>query len=192
MITLYFYENIIQYKEKEEINEFIISPKAMQYGKIRNIPLFEEKIGELIKKEKWNTLFHKKELTIILPIHYEEIDKEVLNTILNNYGFNKVKYIKEINLLELKKNQTIINLHEKYFTLIKNKDNNKKCYFYPINIFGTIEESLKYLKTNSTLKERFFFFGSNEKLPQIIDKILDSNVFYYSNYKTYLISKCIP
>ena len=53
MIAIYLFENIIQYKEKEEIKEFIMPKKAMEYGKIKNIPIFEEYLGKLIKQEKW-------------------------------------------------------------------------------------------------------------------------------------------
>ena len=41
MIILYFYDNFIQYKEKEEINEIAFPEEALDYGKIRNISLFE-------------------------------------------------------------------------------------------------------------------------------------------------------
>ena len=52
MVAIYLFENIIQYKEKEEIKEFIMPKKAMEYGKIKNIPMFEEYVSKLIKQEK--------------------------------------------------------------------------------------------------------------------------------------------
>jgi len=192
MITIYLYENIIQYKEKEEIKEFIMSPKGMKEGKIKNIPIFEENIGKLIKKEKWSTLFHSKELMVILPIHYEEIDKEILTIVLNNNGIRHIKYKKENNLIEMKKNQIIINLHHTYFTLTKKEKDKIKNYYYPLNIFPSIEEALKYVIKQSSKKCRFHFIGSNERLPKIIEKIVDQNIFYYNNFKTFLITKYIP
>ena len=71
MIAIYLFENIIQYKEKEEIKEFIMPKKAMEYGKIKNIPIFEEYLGKLIKQEKWVTLFQSKPIAILLPLFYE-------------------------------------------------------------------------------------------------------------------------
>jgi len=75
----------------------------------------------------------------------------------------------------------------------KNKEKDKiKNYYYPLNIFPSIEEALKYVIKQSSKKCRFHFIGSNERLPKIIEKIVDQNIFYYNNFKTFLITKYIP
>ena len=87
MIILYFYDNFIQYKEKEEINEIAFPEEALDYGKIKNISLFETHLEKLARQKKWLTLFKAKKLILVVPIHYSECDKEVLTVILQNIGF---------------------------------------------------------------------------------------------------------
>ena len=98
MITLYLYENSIQYKDKKQIKEIEFPKEAMQYGKIKNIPIFELSLHKLIVKERWITLFKSKKVNIIIPAHYTEMDKEVLMTILNNLGITHIQYQKGRNL----------------------------------------------------------------------------------------------
>lgn len=95
MIYIYLYENIIQYMEKEEIKEYIVPKKAMAYGKIINISIFEESLDTLIKKEKWSTLLTTKKITIIEPIHYNKADEEIMTIILNNCGIKHITWQKE-------------------------------------------------------------------------------------------------
>lgn len=192
MITLYLYENTIQYIEKEEIKEYHMSKKAMSYGKIKNIPIFEENLNKLIKKEKWSNLFHAKKINIITPTHYEEIDKEVLTVVLNNNGIKEIEFIKEINLLDIKNNQIIINLHKTYLTLVKQEKGNIKNYFYPLNIFKNTEEALNYIIKKYSKKFRYIFLGSNENIPILLEKIMNNNIFYYNELRNYLILKYIP
>lgn len=192
MITIYPYENSIQYQEKTEIKEFIMSPKSMQYGKIKNIPIFEENLSKLIKQEKWVTLFKSKSIRIILPIHYEEIDKEIITVILNNLGIKNIKYIKETNLLEIKNNQIILNVHETYITMIKKSKKNTINYFYPANIFPSIEHIIKNIIKENSSKYRYIFLGSNTNIPKMIENQENNNLFYYKNYKNYYLTKYIP
>jgi len=192
MITLYFYENIIQYMEKEEIQEYKISPKAMKYGKIRNIPIFEEEFSQLVKQEKWSTLFHTKKIRIILPLHYEEIDKEILTSILNNNNIKQITFQKEINLFQLKKNQIIVNLNETYLTLIKKAKRKTEILFFPTNIFQSTENMLKHIIENNSEKSRFYFLGSNKNISKLITKINNNRLFYFQNASQHIIQKLIP
>ena len=95
MIILYFYDNFIQYKEKEEINEIAFPEEALDYGKIKNISLFETYLEKLARQKKWLTLFKAKKLILVVHIHYSEYDKEVLTVILQNIGFQNISFKKE-------------------------------------------------------------------------------------------------
>jgi len=192
MITLYLYENIIQYMEKEEIKEYIINENAMSYGKIKNIPQFEEALIELIKKEKWSTLFYSKKIRIIIPIHYEEIDKEILTTLLLNNGIKHITYKKESSLLELKNNQVILNLHQNYLTMLKKTRGKTEKLFFPTNIFQTPENMIKYIIENNSKKYRYYFIGSNKNISKIVNNLNDNRLFYYCNNHVYLMKKLIP
>ncbi len=188
MIILYPYENVIQYKINNQIKEFIMPKKAMKYGKITNIPIFEKELGTLIKKEGWVTLLKSKKITLILPLHYTELDKEIFTVLLNNNGIKTVKYKKEISLLELEKNKIFINIHETYATLVK-KEKNKIILFYPLNIFTSLDDFLSFVTKN---KKQIFIYGSNENIKENIVKKKHMNIFYYNNLKTFIITKYIP
>ena len=186
MVVIYLYENVIQYLQNKKIHEFTISKKAMQYGKIKNIPLFEKELHKLIKKEKWVTFIHSISLKIILPIHYEETDKELLTILLNNNGIKKISYLKEENLLSCQKDQMLIELHQNYFLTYKNEKINW-VKFCPLNIFQKETEAMRYLFKKEKNQTSFLFFGSNSKIPSLINKIQKKNCLYYNNYKTYLL-----
>lgn len=192
MITIYLYENIIEYKEKESIKEFIFPKEAMEYGKIKNIPIFEETLKRLIQKEKWNKLLFSKTIHIILPLHYNELDKEILTVLLNNNGIKNIRYMREIHLLDLKKNNIIINLHNTYLTLIKKEKQKTIILFYPINIFKNIQNTLDYILKNNKQNTKIFFLGSNKNIPSIVLSQKNNKLFYYKNHRNYLITKYIP
>lgn len=191
MIILYLYDNIMQFKEKEEIKEYPFPKEAMDYGKIKNIPIFETYLQKLVKKEKWNHILKPKKYFIIIPNFYTECDKEVLTVILNNIGIRNIKFIKENKLLKLKKNKVIINTHNKYLTLTQLEKNNLKSYFVPYYIFGNIEKTLDFIINNSSKKSRFYFIGNNNKFLTLMDSTT-LNLFYFYDYKTYLINQFIP
>ena len=185
MIILYPYENVIQYKEKE-IKNFVVSKGAMQYGKIKNIPIFEKELKKLIKKEHWVTLLKQKNVVLITPSHYTEMDREVFTVILNNLGIKNIKYKKESALLEKKKNTVLINLHETYATVIK-KEKVQTSLFYPLNIFSSLDSFLDFLMISPN--KRYIFYGTNENIFAKILERKQPNVFYYQNKNDYLISK---
>ncbi len=191
MILIYPYENVIQYKEKGIIKEYTVSKKAMQYGKIKNIPIFEYEIGKLIKKEHWVTLLKSKKITLILPIHYNEIDKEIFTVLLNNNGIKNIKYKKETSLLEKKNNKVIINIHKTYCNIVETKEN-ASYKFLPLNIFSSQDDFLKFLLIHYSKETQFLLYGSNEEIITIIKKKRVQNIFYYNNPKNYLITKYIP
>ncbi len=192
MIIIYLFDNVIQYKEKEEIKEFTMPKNAMKYGKIKNIPIFEKELDKLIKKEKWGILFRSKTIHIILPVHYDEIDKEILTVLFNNNGIKNIKYTKEINLFDLKKNQIIINIHSAYLTTVEKRKKNIAIYFYPFNIFDSLENTLSFIFNKYSKKIRYILLGSNENIPKIAKKSNNKQLFYYQEYKRYIVKKYIP
>jgi len=189
MVTIYLFENIIQYKEKEEIKEYSMPTNAMKYGKIINIPIFESAFNKLAKKEKWICWYKSKSMTIILPVHYEETDKEVLTVVLNNIGIKKITYKKEINILNIKNNQKILNIHENYVTTIEQKKGNKKIYFYPTNIFLNTESLISFILKNDKSKYRYYILGSKKNISKVVETINKTNIYYYKKSRTQIIEK---
>ncbi len=187
MITLYLYENVIQYKEKEKIKEIMFSKKAMAQGKIKNLSLFEKELHHWLQKERYNMrLLKPKSICIILPLHYEEIDQELLTILLNDNGLKKITYQKEQSFFSLKKNEVVINLHETYFTLLK-KEKKIITEYYPISLFKNSKMALRFAMKKENPKTCFLFLGSNKEIPTLNQKKNSQKIFYFNNYKTYLL-----
>lgn len=186
MITLYFYDNIIQYKEKEEIKEIALPEEILDYGKIKNIYLFETYMEKLAKQKKWLSLFKTKKITIILPVTYSDCDKEVLSVILQNVGFQNISYKREEESLHLRKNQIICNIHKKYLVVYK-KDTDTS--FYPYYIFLNMKNTLEYIVKKSSKKYQFILIGNH---PKIMDYAEKNKLCYYQNYQEYIIMNTIP
>jgi len=189
MVTLYFYDNIIQYKEREEIKEYILPSNAMDYGKIKNIPIFENCFKKLALQEKWLGIFQKKNITVILPNHYNEMDKEVIDAVFYNIGLKVVKYMKENKLYNLKNNQVILNIHQKYLTYISKQKNKIIVEVYPFYIFNNLNSTLNFILKNKPSKNRYFCIGNNHNIPHIVDMKNVSNLLYYRDYSEHLIKK---
>ena len=188
MITLYLYENTIQYKENNRIKEIIFPKESMIYGKIKDITLFEQNLYKFINKEKWVTFLKSKKIHIIIPGNYENIDKEVLLTTLNNLGLTHITYYEEKKFFEVQKNQIYLNIHNSYLLLIKKVNKNIRTRVYTFYIFNGFKKTLDYIIKNYK-NTNFYLFGSNEKIPKYVIKLQNRKIYYFQNYKNYIISK---
>ena len=188
MITIYLYENTIQYKENEEIKENVFPKEAMAYGKIKDINLFEQALYKFINKKKWITFLKPKKIHLIIPGNYENVDKEILLTILNNLGLTHITCYDEKTLYTINKNQIYINIHNSYLLLTKKVSKNTKTISYPFYIFNGFENTINYILKHYK-NTRFYLFGSNEQIPKYVIKTQNKKVYYYQNYKNYIISK---
>lgn len=188
MITLYFYDNIIQYKKKEEIHEFYLPKNCMKYGKVTNIPIFEQTINLFVTKHKWNSLFKTKKILLILPMNYTESDKEIITVILNNVGLKEIFYKKESNFFVLKKNDIILIIHQEYLLSIEKKKNQVISLCYPYCLFLSMENTLRYFINHHSSRYRYFLLGNNSNIPNLYKLYVDKSIFYYYNYSTYIIS----
>ena len=192
MITLYPYENSIQYKEKEEIKEINFSKKAMQYGKIKNIPIFENELKKEAQKRKWVTLFQTKKVHLILPNDYNEKEKEVFLVILENIGLRHIRCSKMNQYLEFKKNKIFLEVHKTY--LIKTYYTKKKIVseFFPYYLCSDAQSTIQHILNQHSIKHRYYLFGSNQNIPNMVKKLNNPNILYYQNCKNYILSVSSP
>lgn len=190
MIYFYPYENIIQYKTKEEIKELKLSPKAMENGRVKNIPIFQSELKKICQKNKWLTIFKSKQITLILPLDYNEKEKEVFLVILENIGFRNIKWQKE--KLNLKKNKVILEIHKTYLNKIYLKKKKIMIEKYPFYIFHNALKTIEYILANQEKKNRFYFLGSNSKIPAFITALNQKNLYYFQDYKEYIITHASP
>ena len=190
MIILFPFDNTILYKENKSIKEIELSTSAMEEGKIKNIPIFEEELRKESKKRKWITLFQSKMLQLILPMDYNEKEKEVFIVILENIGFHNIKCKKE--KIPIKKNQVFLELHKNYLNKVYLNKNQVIQEKYPYYILGNIEKTISYIISNYPFKKRFYFIGSYPHIPSLVKSLNQRNVFYYLDAKTFILKHTSP
>ena len=119
---------------------------------------------------------------------YYIILQYILLTILNNLGLTHITCYDEKTLYTINKNQIYINVHNSYLLLTKKVSKNIKTISYPFYILNGFENTINYILKHYK-NTRFYLFGSNEQIPKYVIKTQNKKVYYYQNYKNYIISK---
>lgn len=190
MITLFPFDNTIEYQENDKIEELELSTRAMEDGKIKNIPIFESELKKMVKQKKWITLIRNKPLTLLLPMDYNEKEKEVFLVILENIGFHNIKTQKV--KMEFKKNQIFLEIHKNYINKIYKKKTKIIHEKYPCYIFGSIENTISYIIKNHPGKKRFYFIGNYPNVKECVNHINQRNVYYYLDSNSFIIRHASP
>ena len=138
--------NLDEYlRDYPEIKENVFPKEAMAYGKIKDINLFEQVLYKFINKKKWITFLKPKKIHLIIPGNYENVDKEILLTVLNNLGLTHITCYDEKTLYTINKNQIYINVHNSYLLLTKKVSKNIKTISYPFYILNGFENTINYI-----------------------------------------------
>ena len=127
------------------------------------------------------------QLAQALP-NYEAIDKEIITVILNNLGIINIKYQEETTLYDIKPNQLYLNVNESYLLCTRITHKKKKTQFYPYYVLGNLSTTIEWIiKCNK--KKKIYLFGSYENIPKLVKNYNFQTIFYYNNYKNFIISK---
>lgn len=194
-IIIYLTNNkILIYKKKEkEVIECSLSKKILENGKIIHRPKFTREFLYFIKKNHLLKPFRKNKLCVIVPPNFNEVDKEIWNRIFEDTSFQEIKYIKEINLYELKKNVLWINLNDEYAYFIYQKQQQKEFKIIYSNYLGKdyIEQIKDFLKLYKNIK-KIYVIGNINQMDQICKKLEKETkkiILYYANPKEYLLKR---
>ena len=187
----YFHDNKIMYTKKGEIITYTFTLDSLLYGKIINIDIFIKEFKKFIHSEKINTILSPN-ILVIVPFNYYNTDKEILLMVLNSLGINKVEYKNELEFYPLKKNTTILNIHETYLLETININNKIKNYIYPFNIFKNMKQLLNFISSKNN-SNSYFLIGTNKDIPNFAEYFKKDSIeiHYYNNYQTYIIDKAI-
>lgn len=180
--TLYLYDNIIAYIEKEELKEQPF--KYLRCGKIIDLESFKIELEKFLVDKHWLCFFKTPKLKIIIPCHYSKVDKYLLTVSFNDLGLYPT-YFNEIDLYTLNKDDLIYNVHNTHIEIISNSS----IKTIETSIFKDTKTALDYLMKQKKKKMNAFLIGNNEIIESYVKEKLSNTIYYYEEPKKYLISR---
>ena len=180
--TLYLYDNIIAYIEKEELKEQ--SFKYLRCGKITDLENFKIELEKFLVDKHWLSFLKTPKLKIIIPCYYSKVDKYLLTVSFNDLGLYPT-YFNEIDLYTLNKDDLIYNVHNTHIEIISISS----IKTIETSIFKDTKTALDYLMKQKKKKMNAFLIGNNEIIENYVKEKLSNTIYYYEEPKKYLISR---
>lgn len=182
--TLYLYDNIIAYIEKEELKEQLF--KYLRCGKIIDLENFKIELEKFLVDKHWLCFFKTPKLKIIIPCYYSKVDKYLLTVSFNDLGLYPT-YFNEIDLYTLNDDDLIYNVHNTHIEIISSSS----IKTIETSIFKDTKTALDYLMKQKKKKMNAFLIGNNEIIENYVKEKLSNTIYYYEEPKKYLISRLI-
>lgn len=180
--TLYLYDNIIAYIEKEELKEQPF--EYLRCGKITDLENFKIELERFLVDKHWLCFFKTPKLKIIIPCHYSKVDKYLLTVSFNDLGLYPT-YFNEIDLYTLNKDDLIYNVHNTHIEIISSSS----IKTIETSIFKDTKTALDYLMKQKKKKMNAFLIGNNEIIESYVKEKISNTIYYYEEPKKYLISR---
>lgn len=180
--TLYLYDNIIAYIEKEELKEQ--SFKYLRCGKIIDLENFKIELEKFLVDKHWLSFLKTPKLKIIIPCYYSKVDKYLLTVSFNDLGLYPT-YFNEIDLYTLNDDDLIYNVHNTHIEIISSSS----IKTVELSIFKDTKTALDYLMKQKKKKMNAFLIGNNEIIENYVKEKLSNTIYYYEEPKKYLISR---
>ena len=180
--TLYLYDNIIAYIEKEELKEQLF--KYLRCGKIIDLENFKIELEKFLVDKHWLCFFKTPKLKIIIPCHYSKVDKYLLTVSFNDLGLYPTCF-NEIDLYTLNDDDLIYNVHNTHIEIISISS----IKTVELSIFKDTKTALDYLMKQKKKKMNAFLIGNNEIIESYVKEKLSNTIYYYEEPKKYLISR---
>ncbi len=180
--TLYLYDNIIAYIEKEELKEQPF--EYLRCGKITDLENFKIELEKFLVDKHWLCFFKTPKLKIIIPCYYSKVDKYLLTVSFNDLGLYPT-YFNEIDLYTLNDDDLIYNVHNTHIEIISSSS----IKTIETSIFKDTKTALDYLMKQKKKKMNAFLIGNNEIIENYVKEKLSNTIYYYEEPKKYLISR---
>ena len=180
--TLYLYDNIIAYIEKEELKEQPF--KYLRCGKIIDLENFKIELEKFLVDKHWLCFFKTPKLKIIIPCHYSKVDKYLLTVSFNDLGLYPTCF-NEIDLYTLNDDDLIYNVHNTHIEIISISS----IKTVELSIFKDTKTAFDYLMKQKKKKMNAFLIGNNEIIESYVKEKLSNTIYYYEEPKKYLISR---
>ena len=172
------YESILLY-DNEKYIEYNFRWSIKNY-KIINKTLFIEKFQEILDERKINAKLLTDNINIIIEQIYNQEDIEKLKDIFKELSFNDINIITNINILNKRSKEIIINVNEKNIKIYyQNKVIDTNIHFakHLEILYLYLKEILSEYKVNNIK-----LYGQYEKINQLarkLEKKLQQEIYIY-------------
>ena len=115
------------------------------------------------------------------------ISNILLTVLFQNVGIKSIKFKKEINLLPIKNNQVYLNVNQNYILGIIRKKNRVDKRFFPVNIFNSVENTIKHILKVYGDSVRYYLYGTYLNIEKLPIKYNKKDIFYFRNSNHFLL-----
>ena len=171
---IYFYENNVIVRFNDNIYYLKLNENILNNGIILNKDKFIKKYNEFTKENNLKKIINNK-MVVIIQNNISINDIKMLSIVFEELGIKIIKIIKDISLLNVRKNKAYLI-----------GDNNLRLYFInKYNKKATINMNTSQISYNdiisiiqNNIKESLFVLSSNDDL---INKLLKNKSYYLIN-----------
>ena len=165
---IYFYENNVIVRFNDNIYYLKLNENILNNGIILNKDKFIKKYNEFTKENNLKKIINNK-MVVIIQNNISINDIKMLSIVFEELGIKIIKIIKDISLLNVKKNKAYLI-----------GDNNLRLYFInKYNKKSTINMNTSQISIiQNNIKESLFVLSSNDDL---INKLLKNKSYYLIN-----------
>ena len=176
----------------KDLNKIIVYKpykNTLYNGRIINKEKFIKIYNKMLKEYNLSNKIFGSDIKVIINKFISNEDKSILNNVLMELNYKKIKYIKELEYLKIKKKDLYIIYNYNYF------------YLYYLDDYGNIKSLIyNYDKINNKLiltiikllnKEDIYIYGKNyEELLNLI-KNTKINYYYFYDSNNLIINKIL-
>ena len=190
MENILYLDDYINFYNKKINKILVIKPykDTLLNGKIIDRDKFIKRFSKIIIDNKLNKNIFNSTITILINSSYTKEDKKLLTDVFEELNYKNIRFINEINYLNINKNNLIINCNDTYFYFYyQNHKGNIDMLILPNNnITSTfITNYIKLLK-----KKNVYLFGKS--FLDITSKLDKAKInYYYYEESTNLIMHLI-
>lgn len=180
---IYFYENNVIVRFNDNIYYLKLNENILNNGIILNKDKFIKEYNEFTKENKLKKFINNK-MIVIIQSNISVNDIKMLSIIFEELGIKIIKIIKDITLLNVRKNISYLIGNSKLRLYFINKYNKKVTI--NLNTFQISYNEIVYIIQNY-IKESLFILSSNDDL---INKLLKNKSYYLiNNYIKFLFDE---
>ncbi len=177
MENILYLDDYINFWNKKLNKILVIKPykDTLLNGKIIDRDKFIKRFSKIIIDNKLNKNIFNNTITIIINSSYTKEDKRLLTNVFEELNYKNIKFVNEINYLNVNKNNLILNYNDTYFYFYyQNYKGNIDMLMLPNNNITSefITDYIKLLKMKNV-----YLFGKS--FLDIISKLDKEKINYY-------------
>lgn len=190
MQNILYLDDFINYYSIKLQKTIIIKPykDTIHNGRLINKEKFIKSFLKLKDNYKLNNSIFNEDIIVIINSFVKKIDKQLLKNILEELNYKNIKFINEIEIININKKIMFINFNYSYFSIYCIENNKTQSNIYENNLVNKnlLLNIIKYWS-----KREIIFTGKNYKeLLNILEKS-EYNYYYFEENENLYINKLL-